>query len=122
MRMLRNLSDTDKHRVLIPSTVTAMTFDVNLQIAGGAILATHEDHKAGHALRRGKALMSALVAVNDPLKYGVTVDVRIEVTPRLPRVLTPPPPGFGMIGLDVTLGMIRRECHRIVGELAPYVR
>ncbi|MPZ92594.1 MAG: hypothetical protein GEU68_13330 [Actinobacteria bacterium] len=66
MRRLRNLSDIDKHRVIVPTVVLPQVGDLNVHYEGGELISVRQLMKFGQAARPGLKIMSVTLAGGHP--------------------------------------------------------
>jgi hypothetical protein len=108
IRALRDLSDMDKHRVIVPAIIAPLAANINIHVAPPAV-----PIGGGHLLRDSQRMKLGTKVSTCTILGGVigqrevTVEPRIECYPELP----------GRLGLEPTLNAIAATCTQVVSEL-----
>lgn len=101
MRTLRNLSDADKHRLLIPAVAFPYKVDLKIEVKPPWTLVGHKEMLALHRpVKAGTKLASLLLVRLGPGQQSVEVHGNFFVYPELPQRL----------GAEATLNSIRNSC------------
>lgn len=109
MRSLRNLSDTDKHRLLVPALAFPYKVDLKIEVKPPWALLGHKELLALHRpVKVGTKLASILLVRLPPGQTSVDAHGNFQVYPELP----------GRLGLEATMNAIRDACSDCIERIA----
>jgi hypothetical protein len=123
IRCLRNLSDTDKHRVIIPSFASPTDAEIDLKSEGGHIIhSTGIRLSSGRQIKKGTRILSVIFAETRPGKGKVRVkDIRMGGCAAFPTWMVRPPPGRDVLPVDTALTDIQAVCTEVINEFEVYL-
>jgi hypothetical protein len=117
MKRLRDLTDTDKHRVILPTLVLPQSGDLNLKYEGAEPVAFIHHLRFGWEIKQGTKIMTLVLAGGEPGKRKVSVEGRVTSTAFFPRSILRPPKGESAVLLEVALNEIRATCEQVRSEI-----
>lgn len=122
MGYLRVLSDTDKHRIIIPAPM--LPADGIVEIKGfelwGRLIRVIDRLKLGQEIKKGTQIISAIIAGVPPAQDQVHVDATTTIMPVFPIELIPPTSPDDIVDVEFNLNGIRDVCEEILTEAAKY--
>jgi hypothetical protein len=86
MRCLQILSNTDKHRIIVPTVLFPNSSVGDISCQGGGIAKTIFHLKPGAEIRKGTKILSVIVAGNTA-QQTVNVDTKTVVFPMFPKTI-----------------------------------
>jgi len=110
MREIRNLSNIEKHRFILPIVSTVSKGEYNIDYYGGELIDVIYDFKRGQELKKGTKLMSLIIAVEGKVKIEFDGDT-------YPEVIFPPSVIKPIVVISAILNAIRFQCYNILLEI-----
>ncbi len=121
MQRLRNLSDIDKHRIIVPTLVLPQAGNLNFKHEGAELIGTKVDLKFGQEVKKGTKILTLILAGGEPGKRKVSVEGPMTSMPMLPRTLIKPPPREDAVLLEVALNEISDVCSQIIAKIEAHL-
>lgn len=121
MRRLRNLSDIDKHRVIVPTVVLPQVGDLTVHYEGGELIGVRQLMKFGQAARPGLKIMSVTLAGGRAGERKIELQGVISSIPIFSDALLRSPKGTFGISVEGALNEIRDTCEEILETFAAIV-
>jgi len=122
MYYLRTLSDTDKHRIIVPTMMLPAGGDISLIFPKGCeIITVIERIQLGQDMREGTKMMSVIIAGSPPSeRFKPSVNARATLVPVFPIGLVRPRPPEEIVAVDSALNCIGKICSEILTAAAKY--
>jgi hypothetical protein len=117
MRWLRNLTDFDKHRIVLPAVTLPLEGKLNFSYERAAPIEFVSHVKFGREIKEGTKLATIVVAKISDDKVRVKGEGYIASVPIFPISLVPPIPGFDAISFEFALDQIKATCSEILDEV-----
>ena len=117
IRRLQSLSNTDKHRVIVPTFITSLAADLDFKHDGGELVAAVVHTKDMRSIKNGSRIMSLVLAVEGTDEIKVNVSGNLRLLPALPRSVARPNPGDDALPLELAFRDISAVCSEIVDEI-----
>jgi hypothetical protein len=117
MRNLRNLSDTDKHRTILPLVTLPQAGNLNIKYEGAELVGTFVHLKFGREVKKGTKILTLILAGGEVGKREVSLEGVITSQPIFCRSLLEPPSGTVAVAVEVALNDIRDACEHILSEV-----
>jgi len=111
VRRLRNLSDTDKHRIIVPTLVLPQKGNLNAKYEGAELIQIRNELRFGRQVKKGTKIMTLVLAGGEPGKRKVSMEGIITSMPILP----------GAIILETALNEISATCSEILSEIKAHL-
>ena len=111
MRTLRTLSDTDKHRVIVPALFFPLLIHANVEPEGARRLEHIRRLEPGRKMRLGTELSTWTLSAKPK---NVRVEYKITCSPAFPPSLIRPSPGNSIEDVGGTLTTIAAICTEIL--------
>lgn len=116
MRALRKLSDTDKHRVLLPTLLLPAEGNFDIHYEGAALIDRFMKLRKGREVKVGMEIMTLVLAkVRKSVHLTATGEGRFQ--PMFPTSLVRPAPHEDATTVQFTLEEVARYCLQVVNEV-----
>lgn len=115
IKYLRNLSDIDKHRVIVPAVIYPHDAKLNIKYRGGDLIMHEWRVKPGQELKQGTEILRIVLAVSAP-EPEVNVKGTVKLTPSFKPAMARPAPEFTVLGVRYVLGKIKDVCSEILSQ------
>jgi hypothetical protein len=118
IRRLRNLSDIDKHRIIVPTRVLPLNANINISYEGCQVLDYALRVRPGREIKNGTELVRVIVAIDlGAAHHRVSMDGYLESAPSLPLTLVPPDPGDDAASVEHVMNGISMTVEEIIEGL-----
>jgi hypothetical protein len=119
MRFLQALSNTDKHRIIVPAILAPEYSKGNINYSGGDIVKTTFHLKEGRTIKAGAKILTILLAGDIP-KQHVHMDTKLSVIPAFPKGVLTFSKSQPTVLIEPSLQMIRDVCFEILTKAKNY--
>lgn len=123
MRALRNLSDIDKHRLILPTVMLPQRGQFEVKFDWGKVINWELLLKRGQAIKPGTKFARCIVA---EMVTGQPIQMRVKGTiktmPVFPRSYVMPPPGDDAVLIDWLMSGISSTCLEILNEVEEHLK
>lgn len=113
IKYLKTLSNTDKHRIIVPVLVSPLGLEAKLRPVGAHILKLHKDYRDGQELRSGDKILTILMD-GKPEKWQAKME--LQAVPVVPHSMIEPPPQYALVTLEKVFEIIQQTCFAIISE------
>ena len=114
---LRALSDTDKHRIILPAPMFPAYGEINIKYGKWAELILSPDtYELGQEIKKDTIIMSVILAGYPPFRNQVHVDATTTIVPAFPVDLIRPTPPDDIVPAELALDGIGDICAQILTE------
>jgi hypothetical protein len=122
MGYLRSLSDTDKHRIIIPTPMLPAGGEVEIKgfESWGQLIRVIDRLKLGQEIKKGTQIISAIIAGVPPAQNQVHVDATTTIMPVFSIDSVPPAQPDDIVDVEFNLNGIRDVCKEIITESTNY--
>jgi len=117
MRNLRNLSDIDKHRTILPIVTLPQAGNLNIKYEGAELVRVIVHLKFGREVKKGTKVLTVILAGGEVGKRKVSLEGVITSQPIFCRSLLEPPSRTDAVAVEVALNDIRDACERVLIEV-----
>jgi hypothetical protein len=116
MGYLRELSNADKHRIIVPVYASSKESEIKIKDkpVGANLLGVRRDYIDGEELKIGAKIFT-LVMDGEPEKWG-GLFMNIIGVYVLPHSIIKPPPLFTLAPVDQVIEGIRQTCFDVISE------
>lgn len=115
MKYLRNLSDIDKHRIILPVAILPSKVKLRIEFEGGDPVGPEVWMKSGKQLKEGTEIVRIILAATRE-NPKVNMKGTIGLTYGLPPAVARPHPPFTALGLGFILESIKNTCTEILSQ------
>ncbi|MEW6082992.1 MAG: hypothetical protein AB1607_00195 [Chloroflexota bacterium] len=113
VRFLQALSNTDKHRIIVPAMLAPEYSKGNISYGGGDIVKTTFHLKESRSVRAGAKIVTILLAGDVPKQY-VHMDTNLSVIPAFPTSVLKFSKSQPTVLIEPSLQMIRNACFEVL--------
>ena len=113
MGYLQKISNTDKHRIIVPVGIAPQEIDAKLKPKGAKILEDKKEPIDGQELSNGTKLLT-LFTDGIPEKWNASIGLKVVFI--VPRDIVKPPPSYDLAPLDQVFEGIRQTCFSLIYE------
>jgi|SRR5687768_1255446 len=116
MLYLRTLSNTDKHRIIVPVVVFPEAVEVKAEPKGAGLIGIDRDYILGDALENGTKLFTVNLEGQSLKDVEMHMKVRISASPAFSKSLIVPPPPYAAVTMEKVLEIISSTCFDILSR------
>jgi hypothetical protein len=116
MLYLRALSNTDKHRIIVPVVVFPEAVEVKAEPKGARLLSIDRDYILGDALEDGTKLFTVNLEGQSLKDVEMNMQVRISASPAFSTSLIVPPPPYAAVTMEKVMEIISSTCFDILSR------
>ena len=117
MRLLRNLSDIDKHRLLILPIVIPSSANLNFKLTGAEFIHKENLFEGMKEFTKGAELARFVVATEDLNAWSLGFEGELSAEPALPRGIFRPFSGTDFLTVRDVLEEIGLQCRALIDEI-----
>jgi len=110
---LQKLSNTDKHRIIVPVGIVPREFEAKLKPEGANILEIQKCYFDGQELSNDTTVLT-IVMDGEPQKWNALMEFKASFA--ISNSIIEPPPSFALAPLDQVFEGIRQTCFEVISE------